>query len=162
MAPQKKLIIGWFSFSCCEDSTILFTEILNDHLAEWGKIIEFRHFKVIKSNNRLEDLDVAFVEGAISSPTQETELKNIRTNCKYLVAIGSCACTGQPSSCRNTMIPEEINYKISYYLSHFDYSQEVKKIADFVKVDDEINGCPMDKDLFLQTLNKYIKKFQIV
>ena len=157
MEQNTKLIIGWFSFTCCEDSTILLTELLNEHLDEWKKIIEFRHFKILKSDNKLEGLDVAFVEGAISSPSQEEELKKIRANCKYLVAIGACATTGQPSSCRNALIPEELNYKISWYLENFDYSKDVKKIADFVKVDDEVGGCPMDKNLFLETVNKYIK-----
>jgi hypothetical protein len=27
---HKRLVVGWFSFTCCEDSTILFTELLND------------------------------------------------------------------------------------------------------------------------------------
>jgi coenzyme F420-reducing hydrogenase gamma subunit len=37
---------------------------------------------------------VAFVEGAISSESQEKEVKEIRANAKYVVAIGACACTG--------------------------------------------------------------------
>jgi len=158
MTEKRKLIIGWFSFTCCEDSTILFTELLNEHLDEWKKVIEFRHFKALKSDNRIEGLDVAFVEGAISSVTQEKELRKIRDNCKYLVTVGSCACTGTPSNSRNTMVAEEINYKISWYLSNFDYSKEVKKIADFVQVDDAVNGCPMNKEIFLKTMDKYLKK----
>jgi coenzyme F420-reducing hydrogenase gamma subunit len=108
MNQDKKLVIGWFSFACCEGCTILVTELLNTYLSEWRKVIEFRYFKILKSDNRLEDLDVAFVEGAISSPTQEVELKKIRENCKYLVTIGACAVTGQPSDCRNVIVPEEI------------------------------------------------------
>lgn len=154
------MAIGWFSFTCCEDSTILLTELLNKHLEEWKKVIEFRHFKVLKSNNSMEGLDVAFVEGAISSPKQEGELKKIRENTKYVVAIGACACTGQPSSCRNAMVPEEVSYKIGYYLSHFDYSKEVKKISDFIKVDDMVNGCPMEANKFLETIEKYLKIFE--
>ena len=38
---MKKLRVGWFSFSCCEDSTIIFTELLNDHWQEWKDKIEF-------------------------------------------------------------------------------------------------------------------------
>lgn len=159
MTEKRKMVIGWFSFTCCEDSTILFTELLNEHLDEWKKVIEFRHLKALKSDNRIEGLDVAFVEGAISSPTQEKELRKIRDNCTYLVTVGACATTGTPSNSRNTMVPEEINYKISWYLSNFDYSKEVKKISDFVKVDDMVNGCPMNKDVFLQTLDKYLKKY---
>jgi hypothetical protein len=38
---RDRLVVGWFSFTCCEDSTILFTELLNDHLEEWKKVVEF-------------------------------------------------------------------------------------------------------------------------
>ena len=161
MDNKPKLKIGWFSFTCCEDSTILLTELLNKHFDEWKKVIDFRHLKALKTNNSIEDLDVAFVEGAISSPSQAKELQKIRENCKYLVTIGACACTGQPSASRNDFVPEEINYKIAYYLCHFDYSKDVKKISDFVKVDDQVNGCPMNPDLFIETVGKYLKLFNI-
>ena len=162
MATPSKLVIGWFSFTCSEDSTILLTEMLNDHFSEWKKSVEFRFFKALKSHNEIKDLDVAFIEGAISSPKQEKELKNIRDNSKYLIAIGSCACTGQPSAGRNTLVPEEVNFKIAYYLKQFNYSKNVQKVADFVKVDDQVNGCPMDPDKFIEILNKYLKIFKII
>jgi sulfhydrogenase subunit delta len=162
MDAPPKLVVGWFSFTCSEDSTILLTEMLNDHFAEWKQLVEFRFFKALKTKNRIEDLDVAFVEGAISSAKQAINLKNIRTNAKYLVAVGACACNGQPSSGRNYLVPQNINYKISYYLKNFDYSQNVQKIADFVTVDDQVNGCPMDPKKFLEVFNKYLKLFKII
>jgi coenzyme F420-reducing hydrogenase gamma subunit len=75
---RGKLIVGWFSFTCCEDSTILLTELLNDHLEEWARVVEFRHMKTLKANNSIEGLDVAFVEGAISSDWQAAEVRAIR------------------------------------------------------------------------------------
>lgn len=36
----RKLAFGWFSFTCCEDSTILLTELLNDHLDEWTRVVD--------------------------------------------------------------------------------------------------------------------------
>ncbi len=161
MDTNKKLVIGWFSFTCCEDSTILLTEMLNDHLTEWKKLIEFRYMKPLKSNNRIEGLDVAFVEGAISSEVQANELKKIRENSKYVVAIGACACTGQPSASRNNFVSDEINYKIAFYMCHFDYSKNVQKISDFIKVDDQVNGCPMDPKAFVEAVGKYLKLFNI-
>lgn len=162
MDNKAKLRIGWFSFTCCEDSMILLTELLNDKLEEWKKVIDFQYFKALKSNNSMENLDVAFVEGAISSESQANELRKIRENCKYLVAIGSCAITGQPSASRNAFVSEEIDYKISYYMCHFDYSKEVKKISEFIKVDDIVNGCPMNKEIFFTTMDKYLKLFNII
>jgi len=157
----KRLVVGWFSFTCCEDSTILFTELLNDHLDKWKKVIEFRHIKALKTNNSLTGLDVAFVEGAISSESQAKEAQHIRENAQYVVAIGACACTGQPSTIRNQFASEQINQRIQWYLSHFDYAKEVKRLNEVIHVDDMVRGCPMKVPSFLQTLKKYLELFAI-
>jgi len=158
---KKKLVIGWFSFTCCEDSTILFTELLNKYFDEWRKVIEFRHLKVLKTKNELKNLDVAFIEGAISSESQAKEVRRIRANAQYVVAIGSCACTGAPSSARNKFVSEEISERIRWYLSQFDYSDKVIKLEDVIKVDDKVNGCPMITLMFIKTVNKYLELFGI-
>lgn len=161
-SQKKKLAIGWFSFTCCEDSTILFTELLNEHFDEWKKVVEFRHVKALKTKNELKDLDVAFVEGAISSDAQAEEVKKIRDNSKYVVAIGSCATTGLPSASRNAFTPDKITERIKRYMEDFDYSDKVKKLDEVIKVDDAVPGCPMGVDQFLAALNKYLKLFNIV
>ena len=158
---HNRLIVGWFSFTCCEDSTILFTELLNDHFDEWKEVIEFRHMKALKTNNALTGLDVAFIEGAISSESQAKEVQQIRENAQYVVAIGACACTGQPSTSRNQFASEQINERIRWYLSHFDYGKEVKKLSDVIQVDDMVRGCPMKVPSFLETLKKYLELFDI-
>ena len=158
---HKRLVVGWFSFTCCEDSTILFTELLNDYLDEWKRVIEFRHMKALKTNNSLTGLDVAFIEGAISSESQANEARLIREKAEYVVAIGACACTGQPSTSRNQFASEQINERIRWYLSHFDYGKEVKRLNEVIRVDDMVRGCPMKVPSFLQTLKKYLELFDI-
>ena len=158
---REKLIVGWFSFTCCEDSTILFTELLNDHLAEWKKVVEFRHVRALKTRNSLAGLDVAFVEGAISSDSQAKEAQRIRENARYVVAIGACACTGKPSTSRNQFASEQLTERIRWYMSHFDYGPEVRKLDDVIVVDDMVRGCPMKAADFLQTLYKYLELFNI-
>jgi sulfhydrogenase subunit delta len=157
----RKLAVGWFSFTCCEDSTILFTELLNDHLEEWRKVVEFRHIKALRTNNSLAELDVAFVEGAISSESQAKEAQEIRANAQYVVAIGACACTGQPSTSRNQFASEQINERIQWYLSHFDYGKNVRRLDEVIRVDDMVRGCPMKVPSFLQTLEKYLELFRV-
>ena len=162
MPESKKLVVGWFSFTCCEDSTIVLTELLNDHLDEWKKVIEFRHMKVLKSKNDMSNLDVAFIEGASSSDKQDEEIKKIRENAKYVVAIGACASTGMPSASRNDIADIELNEKIQYYLKTFNYGQKVKKLDEVIKVDDYVQGCPMNVTTFTTTVGKYLKLFGIV
>ena len=158
----KKLVVGWFSFTCCEDSTILLTELLNIYLDDWVKLVEFRYLKALKTKNSLNDLDVAFIEGAVSSESQADKVKKIRANAKYVVAIGSCACTGMPSASRNAFTPKHITAKIKDYMRRFNYTAKVKKLEDIIKVDDKVEGCPMNSDAFLAMLYKYLKIFGMV
>lgn len=163
LPPQKKkLAIGWFSFTCCEDSTILLTELLNKNFDAWRKVVDFKHMKVLKTKNDMTNLDVAFIEGAASSQKQEDEMKKIRENAKYVIAVGSCAVTGLPSATRNQFVDSELNEKIQWYIKTFSYGQKVKKLDEVVKVDDYVAGCPMNVELFTQTLDKYLKLFGII
>lgn len=157
---SKKLKIGWFSFSCCEDSTIVFTELLNDHFNEWSKQLEFKHARILKKNNVLKDIDVSFVEGAIASEKDAKKVKEIRKESKYIVAIGSCACTGMPSAQRNLFDPKR-KEEIEFIVKRFHLAKKVQKLSDVIKVDDKVPGCPMNEQLFLKILNKYLKLFKI-
>lgn len=157
--PQKKIRIGWFSFSCCEDSTIVMTELLNDHWQEWKELFDFRHARVLKKNNVLDELDIAFVEGAIASEAQERELKEIRAKSKKLIAIGACAVVGMPSAQRNTFTPEQ-RAEIQFLLDRFHALPKVLKVSDVVKVDDQVPGCPMDPNIFLTKVNALVAQLQ--
>ena len=158
---QKKLKIGWFSFTCCEDSTIMFTEMLNDHFFAWSKILEFRHANVLKSKNELWDIDVAFVEGAIASDRDKDKLLKIREVSKYVVAIGSCAVTGLPSGHRNNF-DEKMKDEISPYLQQFHQSDHVYALHELIQVDDKVPGCPMIEAQFVQAMDKYLKMFKVI
>ena len=157
----KKLKIGWFSFSCCEDSTIVFIELMNDRYEEWTKLIDFRHVRVLKSKNELSDIDVAFVEGAIANEKDAEELKKIRDNCKKLVAIGSCGVKGMPSAQRN-LFDDNKKEEIAPYIIRYGLSDKVKALNEVVKVDDIVDGCPMVEKAFLDVLDKYLKEFGVV
>jgi len=158
---RERLVVGWFSFTCCEDSTILLTEMLNDHLEGWLRVVEFRHMKSLKTNNSLEGLDVAFVEGAISSDSQAAEARKIRESAEHVVAVGACACTGKPSTSRNQFEDEQIDERIRWYLEHFDYGVNVVPLDEVIRVDDMVRGCPMKAQAFLQTLEKYLKLYEV-
>jgi coenzyme F420-reducing hydrogenase gamma subunit len=157
----KKLSIGWFSFCCSEDSTILFTELLNDYYQKWKKIVDFKVILPMQRREELADLDVAFVEGAIASREQEEKLKKIRAVSKKLVAVGACAVVGLPSGQRNNFDTKTLD-EINFILTRFNYNDKVKKISDFVTVDDIVPGCPMDESIFLQVINKYLREFGII
>lgn len=156
-AQKKKLRVGWFSFACCEDSTIIMTELMNDHWKEWKKKIDFVHARVLQSKNEIKDIDVAFVEGAIATDRDAKMVKEIRKNSKYIVAIGACAVDGMPAAQRN-FFDEKTKKEISFILERFKHREKVSPLKDIIFVDDTVPGCPMSEDVFLQMLQKYLKK----
>lgn len=158
---MKKLRIGWFSFSCCEDSTVLFTELMNDHYQDWIKVLDVRHARVLQTKNVMGEMDVAFVEGAIASPEQEATLREIRGYAKKLVAIGACAVMGMPS-CQRNDFPPEVREEIQFLLDRFHYGERAKKLDEVVTVDAIVPGCPMDTNRFLELVGKMLEEFGIV
>jgi coenzyme F420-reducing hydrogenase gamma subunit len=157
---QKKLRIGWFTFSCCEDSTIIFTELLNDHWQEWKRLLDIRHARVLQTNNVLDELDVAFIEGALSSQDHVDKVKEIRSKSKKVVAIGACAVTGLPSAQRNQFDDARLQ-EIKPILEKFDYLPKAQKLSEVITVDMNVPGCPMSEKTFLEALTALLKEFNI-
>jgi sulfhydrogenase subunit delta len=154
---DKKLRIGWFSFTCCEDSTIIFTELLNTHYKDWFNKLEFVHARILRKDDtrEIKEMDVAFVEGAISSDRQEEKLKRIREKAKKLVAIGACAVLGSPSNQRNFFNRNQFE-EIKPILEKFKYKEKVMKLSEIVTVDENVPGCPMNEKVFLEIVEKYL------
>lgn len=155
---MRKIKVGWFTFTCCEGCAIIFIELLNDHFEEWKEKIDFKYLKTLKSNNKLTKLDLAIVEGAISTKEDLKLLKKIREKSKYVMAVGSCAVTGMPAGLRNNF-DEKRKGEIMNVLRKFDYLERVEPASKYVKIDSVVNGCPMDEKGFVNELNRYLKIF---
>lgn len=159
MDTPKKIAIGWFSFSCCEDSTIVFTELMNDHWQEWKKIFDLRHVKVLKTNNVMDAFDIAFVEGAIAGQDQVEKLKLIRSLSTKLVAIGACAVEGGFAAQRNNFNAEQ-KEATQFLVERFGALPKVLKVSDVVTVDASVPGCPMNTDIFLKTVTALVAELR--
>lgn len=136
----------------------MMTEVMNDHWQEWKQLFDFRYARVLKSKNIFDEFDIAFIEGAIASPEHEQKVKEIRERSKKVVAIGSCACLGLPAGQRNNFSPEQ-KERITPLVSRFNALPQVKKLAEVIKVDMEIPGCPMDPKNFLEKVNSLVAEF---
>ena len=157
---KRRLVIGWFTFTCSEDSTILFIELLNQNYFRWKELVEFRHCKPLKSDNVMGPFDVAFIEGAISTKREEEEVRRIRERSTKLVAVGSCACTGMPAGQRNAFNPETME-SIRPFLERFQLREKVVPVKDIVKVDESLPGCPMVPAQFVALLEKLLEEFKV-
>jgi len=113
-----------------------------------------------------ESVDVALVEGAISSVEDEHKIHHIREHTNLLVAIGDCAVTGNVPSMRNPFGPEAILQRAYHENATLQPQtpcqivpallQKVRPIQEFVDVDLYLPGCPPSADTFFTAVSELL------
>jgi len=154
MSVKKR--VGFFSFTCCEGCIISFIELLNTKFDEYMKKMQIENFKALKTEKQIKKLDIAFIEGAISTEDEIKKLKEIRRKTKVLIAFGSGACNGFPSNQRNNF-DKKRQKAIQHLVEKFRQLKKVEPIKTYVKVDGEIPGCPIDEKLLEKKIEGYLK-----
>ncbi len=137
-----KLKIASFDFTCCEGCQL---QLANGEstLTDFLELLDIRNFREI-SSERLDDYDIALVEGSISRQDEVERLLKIRRQAKVLVAFGTCACFGGVNSLKNRFRLDEAVREI--YGDITIETLPVRKISDVVKVDFSIPGCPVARE----------------
>ncbi|OIO08394.1 hypothetical protein CO115_01050 [Candidatus Falkowbacteria bacterium CG_4_9_14_3_um_filter_36_9] len=154
MAKNKKRV-GIFSLTCDEGCSILLTEIFNTKLLEWLEKIKLVYFLSIKDKTEIVDLDIALVEGSVTTVKDKKDIEKIRKNTKILIGMGNCAITGMPSCQRNNFNKEQME-EIKDHLQKFKFLPKCLAAKEAVKLDDEIPGCPIIEEKFVEIFEKYI------
>src|SRR3972149_2157271 len=133
--------VGIYKFSSCSGCQLQFIN-MEDQLLDIVGAVDIVHFVEAKRDNDPGPVDIGFVEGAITSPEEVERVKRVRENCKVLVAMGACACSGGIQALKNWGSLED--YKAAIY----EHPEQVKSlewatdIAAFVPVDYRVEGCP--------------------
>jgi len=140
--------IAFFDFACCEGCQLqvynLEEDILN--LLTLVEPVEWRE----AMSDQSDAYDIAIIEGSVTRPVDETRVKSIREKAKILVALGSCATTGGVNKLKNNFELGEVKtcvYGDSADMPHLD-TYLTKSVAEVVKVDLMIHGCPIDNEEF--------------
>jgi sulfhydrogenase subunit delta len=96
--------------------------------------------------------DVTLVEGSISTDEQIEQIKEIRAATTFLITIGACATSGGIQALRNNADLDDY-VRAVYPTPAFVHSLATSTpIAEHVKVDLELTGCPVDRGQLLAAL----------
>jgi sulfhydrogenase subunit delta len=139
--------VAIFSLTSCEGCSLAILE-LEDQLLDILGAVEIVNFRE-GMTERSWDIDIGFVDGAVSTPEDEKEVKHFRESSKTLVAIGACACLGGLNTLKNHQ--DEDEYRRYVYGDRAEWFPTIpaRPISAVVKVDYELPGCPMVKEEFL-------------
>ena len=155
LVTQTKKRVGVFSFTCDEGCSIFLIEIFNQKLIGWLEKIELAYFLSVRQHNEIKNFDIALVEGVVSTKKDEELVKKIRRKSRVLIAMGSCAINALPSGQRNNFNTDQLE-QIKGDLKRFNFLPKCLAVKEVVKIDDEVPGCPIDKQKFIEVFERYI------
>ncbi|MDO9172246.1 MAG: NADH:ubiquinone oxidoreductase [bacterium] len=146
--------VGIFDFTGCEGcelNQLNFEDQLLDIL-EHVEIVEWRE----AMDGRSETLDIAFVEGALSTPDCIKRIHEIRRKSKVLVALGACAVQGGINALKNIRPIEQVREEVYGQDKYLFPTLPALPLSAVVKVDVNVRGCPMTQLEFLKVFTALV------
>lgn len=154
---KKKLKVGIYGFTGCAGDQLAIVHS-EDELLDFLSSVDVVSFLMAQRKNQDEELDIALIEGSITTNEQKEKLEKIASKAKIIVAIGTCACFGGVQSMKIGMEDYKERFKRVYGEDRIEAVEpfESLPIDEFVKVDYYILGCPIDKQQFFRTFSRII------
>jgi coenzyme F420-reducing hydrogenase gamma subunit len=140
--------IAVFKMASCDGCQLQLLDA-EEALLDLATAVDLVQFTEATSHTDPGPYDVTIVEGSVSTPAQLEEIAHIREVSTFLMTIGACATSGGVQALRNWMDQGETVravYPTPEYISSLATSTP---IADHVRVDLELTGCPVDRGQLL-------------
>lgn len=152
---SRKPTISIYGLTGCAGDQLCILN-LEDELLDILGAVDIHSFVMAQTGNAEDHVDIALVEGAVTQPHDEEHLLQIRERCDILVALGSCAVWGGVNALKN-----DVNRRNLIDLVYGEDNESVEfqtpaPLSEFVKVDFEITGCPVEKHEVVSALASLI------
>jgi len=154
---NEKLKIGIYELTGCAGDALLILDCEKE-LIDIFKAVDIQSFLMAKSDNIDGELDVALVEGSVTTEREIEELKDIRERSKVVVALGLCATVGGIQARFTDPKEWEANFKNVYGDKKMIHTNPVqsKPIDAYIDVDYYLPGCPIGKEQFLDFFTRAV------
>ena len=152
MTARKKPRLAVWKFSSCDGCQLSLLDC-EDELLAVAEAVEIGFFLEATRAQVAGPYDISLVEGSITTAHDIKRIQKVRRRSKTLITIGACATSGGIQALRNLADTDEF---INAVYAHPDYISTLSTstpIADHVKVDFELRGCPIDRHQLLEVLN---------
>lgn len=153
---KDKLKVGIYELTGCAGDALLILDCEME-LLDIFKAVDIQSFLMAKSDNIDGELDIALVEGSVTTEKEIEELKDIRKRSKIVVALGLCACVGGIQA-RFQGDEWEKHLQEVYGDTEMNHVRAVasQPIDAYVDVDFYLPGCPIGKEQFLNFFTRVV------
>jgi NAD-reducing hydrogenase small subunit len=131
-----------------------------------AKRVEVVYGPLVDAQEFPKAVDVAVIEGAISSQEDLERVRTIRQRSKLVVALGDCAVTGNVPAMRNQIVPRKLLERI--YIEGVQETPGIPTegvpallrhaipVHEVVKVDLHVPGCPPSAQAIVSVLGELL------
>ena len=140
---NQKPRVAVHKFASCDGCQLAFLN-LGEDLLTLARMVDIVHFAEAGPVDPEAGVDIAFIEGSVSTPEDLERIRRIRAHSRYLITIGACATAGGVQALRNFADAKEW---IAAIYARPEYVQSLATstpVAQHVKVDLELWGCPVN------------------
>ncbi|WP_310786403.1 oxidoreductase [Mycobacterium sp. Z3061] len=148
MSPVKLAV---WKFASCDGCQLTLLDC-EDELLTLADHVEIANFAEASSATTAGPYDVSLVEGSVTTPHDEVRIREIREQSKILVTIGACATSGGVQALRNFADVAEFASVVYAKPEYIDTLATSTPASAHVKVDYQLQGCPIDRGQLLDTL----------
>jgi NAD-reducing hydrogenase small subunit len=139
---------------------------MDERLVELSEQFELVYSPLVDYKEFPAQVDIAPIEGSVSSDTDEHKIRKVRAHTRLLVSLGDCAVTGNVPAMRNPIpVPELLNciYKgIDVLQAQVPTDRlpsllpRVRPVHEVVKVDLFVPGCPPSADTIFIVISELL------
>jgi coenzyme F420-reducing hydrogenase gamma subunit len=100
--------------------------------------------------------DLSLVEGSITTQADAERIREVRAASRFLVTIGACATSGGIQALRNFSDVAEFTSAVYARPEYIATLATSTAIAEHVRVDFELRGCPIDRRQLLEVVTAFL------
>jgi sulfhydrogenase subunit delta len=152
MISHGKPKLAVWKFSSCDGCQLSVLDLENELLTLADRV-EIAYFLEASRAVLKGPYDISLVEGSITTRHDENRIRRVRRASRFLIPIGACATAGGIQALRNFADVDEF---ASYVYARPDYIDTLRTstaISEHVKVDLELQGCPVNKYQLLEVIS---------
>jgi len=155
MCAPTRPRVAVHKFSSCDGCQLAFLNLGEDLLA-LAERVELVHFAEAGPLDPDAEVDLAFVEGSVSTPADLERIQRIRRHSRMLIAIGACATAGGIQALRNGADGAQWIAQIYGRPDPVASLERSTPISSHVAVDFELWGCPVSGPQILAVVNSLL------
>ncbi len=144
-----------FKFASCDGCQLSLLDA-EDELLAVAEAVDIAYFPEARTQMSDGPYDVGLVEGSVTTAHDAARIKDIRKQCRFLVAIGACATSGGIQALKNWARVKDFISAVYATPAYIETLPTSTPISNHVLVDFELRGCPINKNQLVELISALV------